>query len=134
MVGLSSDNANNVIYGFSVAASGKLTPLSGSPFLLSGACAMCNQPVSMAVNNNFILVGTSGFHGAGGVLVLPRTADGIRARRSLAALKNKVRWPCSGLAETRRLALTAASPPSTPTSSIPPANRRQPALFPGFHG
>jgi hypothetical protein len=76
VVGLSSDNANNVIYGFSVGASGILTPLSGSPFLLSGACAMCNQPVSMAVNNNFILVGTSGFHGAGGVLVLPRAADG----------------------------------------------------------
>jgi hypothetical protein len=76
VVGLSSDNANNVIYGLSVAASGILTPLSGSPFLLSGACAMCNQPVSMAVNNNFILVGTCGFHGAGGVLVLPSAADG----------------------------------------------------------
>lgn len=76
VAGQSSDGANNVIYGFSVSPTGVLTALPGSPFLLSGACDLCNQPVSITMNNSFVVVGTSGFHGAGGILVLPRAASG----------------------------------------------------------
>lgn len=76
VAGLSADNANWVIYGFSIGGIGLLTPLPGSPFQLIGTCELCSQPVSMAVNNGFVIVGVSGFHGAGGVLVLPRAANG----------------------------------------------------------
>jgi DNA-binding beta-propeller fold protein YncE len=76
VAGLSANNANWVIYGFSIGGIGLLTPLPGSPFQLIGACDLCNEPVSMAVNNSFLVVGTSGFHGAGGILVLPRAANG----------------------------------------------------------
>jgi DNA-binding beta-propeller fold protein YncE len=76
VAGLSADNANWVIYGFGIGGSGLLTPLPGSPFHLIGACELCNDPVSMAVNGGFVIVGTSGFHGAGGILVLPRSANG----------------------------------------------------------
>jgi DNA-binding beta-propeller fold protein YncE len=53
-----------------------LTPLPGSPFKLVGACELCAQPVSIGLNNSFVVVGTSGFEGAGGILVLPRAANG----------------------------------------------------------
>lgn len=76
VAGLSANNANWVIYGFSIGGIGLLTPLPGSPFQLIGACDLCNEPVSMAVNSSFLVVGTSGFHGAGGILVLPRAANG----------------------------------------------------------
>jgi len=76
VAGKSADNANFVIYGFSIGGIGLLTPLPGSPFQLAGACQLCSTPVSMAVNNSFVVVGTSGFQGAGGILVLPRAAAG----------------------------------------------------------
>jgi DNA-binding beta-propeller fold protein YncE len=76
VAGLSADNANWVIYGFSIGGAGLLTPLPGSPFKLVGACELCAQPVSIGLNNSFVVVGTSGFQGAGGILVLPRAANG----------------------------------------------------------
>jgi len=76
VAGLSANNANWVIYGFSIGGIGLLTPLPGSPFQLIGACELCSQPVSIGLNNSFVIVGTSGFHGAGGILVLPRAANG----------------------------------------------------------
>ncbi|HET9283090.1 MAG TPA: beta-propeller fold lactonase family protein [Candidatus Angelobacter sp.] len=76
VAGKSADNANWVIYGFSIGGIGLLTPLPGSPFQLIGACDLCNQPVSMAINNSFVVVGTSGFQGAGAIAVLPRAANG----------------------------------------------------------
>ena len=76
VAGLSADNANWVIYGFTIGGVGLLTPLPGSPFQLVGTCELCAEPVSMAVNNSFVVVGLSGFHGAGGILVLPRAANG----------------------------------------------------------
>jgi DNA-binding beta-propeller fold protein YncE len=76
VAGLSADNANWVIYGFSIGGAGLLTPLPGSPFKLVGVCELCAQPVSIGLNNSFVVVGTSGFQGAGGILVLPRAANG----------------------------------------------------------
>jgi hypothetical protein len=76
VAGSTPDSANWVIYGFNIGGSGLLTPLPGSPFQLAGACDLCNAPTTMAVNNSFVIVGTSGFHGAGGILVLPRAANG----------------------------------------------------------
>jgi hypothetical protein len=76
VAGSTADSAHWVIYGFTIGGGGLLTPLPGSPFQLAGACDLCNAPVSMAVNNSFVIVGTSGFHGAGGILVLPRAANG----------------------------------------------------------
>ena len=76
VAGLTADNANWIIFGFTIGGAGLLTPLPGSPYQLTGACDLCNAPVSMALNNSFVVVGTSGFHGAGGILVLPRAANG----------------------------------------------------------
>jgi hypothetical protein len=76
VAGLSADKANWVVYGFSIGGIGLLTPLPGSPFQLIGTCELCAQPVSIGLNNSFVVVGTSGFHGAGGILVLPRAANG----------------------------------------------------------
>src|ERR1051326_8086937 len=76
VAGLSADQANWVLYGFSIGGAGLLTPVPGSPYQLVATCELCAQPVSIGLNNNFVVVGTSGFHGAGGILVLPRVANG----------------------------------------------------------
>jgi len=76
VAGLTADSANWVVFGFTIGGAGLLTPLPGSPYHLTGACDLCNGPVSMALNNSFVIVGTYGFHGAGGILVLPRAANG----------------------------------------------------------
>lgn len=77
VAGSTADSTNWVIYGFSIAGNGLLNPLPGTPFQLAGACDLCAQPVSIGLNNSFVIVGTSGFHGAGGILVLPRAANGV---------------------------------------------------------
>jgi hypothetical protein len=76
VAGLSADGANWVLYGFSIGGAGLLTPLPGSPFKLAGTCELCAQPVSIGLNNSFVVVGMSGFEGAGGILALPRAANG----------------------------------------------------------
>jgi hypothetical protein len=76
VAGLSADGANWVLYGFSIGGAGLLTPLPGSPFKLVGTCELCSQPVSIGLNNSFLVVGLSGFQGAGGILALPRAANG----------------------------------------------------------
>lgn len=76
VAGLSADNANWVVYAFSIGGIGLLTPLPGSPFKLAGTCELCAQPVSIGLNNSFVVVGMSGFEGAGDILVLPRAANG----------------------------------------------------------
>ncbi len=77
VAGVSSDGANNVIYGFSVAASGALTPLAGSPYPYTQNCDLCDQPDSMALNNNFVIVGGTGFQGAGDFTVYTRAGTGV---------------------------------------------------------
>src|ERR1051326_5095617 len=76
VAGLSADGANWVLYGFSIGSTGLLKPLPGSPFKLAGTCELCAQPVSIGLNNSFVVVGMSGFEGAGNILVLPRAANG----------------------------------------------------------
>jgi len=76
VAGLSADGANWVLYGFSIGGAGLLTPLPGSPFKLAGTCELCAQPVSIGLNNRFVVVGMSGFEGAGDILALPRAANG----------------------------------------------------------
>jgi hypothetical protein len=76
VAGLSADGANWVLYGFSIGGAGLLTPLPGSPFKLAGTCELCAQPVSIGLNNSFVVVGMSGFEGAGDILALPRAANG----------------------------------------------------------
>lgn len=78
VAGVSADGANNVIYGFSVAAaSGALTALSGSPYQYTQNCELCDQPDSMALNNNFVIVGGTGFHGVGDFTVYTRAGTGV---------------------------------------------------------
>jgi len=76
VAGLSADKTNWVIYGFSIGGAGLLTPLPGSPFKLAGTCELCAQPVSIGLNKSFVVVGMSGFEGAGDILALPRAANG----------------------------------------------------------
>ncbi|MGZ4841602.1 MAG: beta-propeller fold lactonase family protein [Candidatus Angelobacter sp.] len=75
--GFSSDNKNSVIYGFSVGAKGTLAPLPGSPYPFAPVCVFCDQPVSLAVNDNFLAVGGVGFHSVGDFTVYPRAASGV---------------------------------------------------------
>jgi 6-phosphogluconolactonase len=77
VAGVTADNANNIISGFSVASSGALTPVSGSPYVFSPTCLFCDQPVSLAVNNNFLAVGGVGFHSVGDFTVYPRSSSGV---------------------------------------------------------
>jgi len=76
VAGLSADGANWVLYSFSIGGGGLLTPLPGSPFKLAGTCELCATPVSIGLNNSFVVVGMSGFEGAGGILALARAANG----------------------------------------------------------
>jgi 6-phosphogluconolactonase (cycloisomerase 2 family) len=77
VAGVSADGANNVIYGFSIAASGALAPLPGSPYQYTQNCELCDQPDSMALNNNFVIVGGTGFHGVGDFTVYTRAGNGV---------------------------------------------------------
>lgn len=77
--GPTADNTNNVIYGFSVATTGTLTPLTGSPFLFSPICSFCDEVVSLDLNNSFLAVGGVGFHSVGDFTVYPRAASGVLA-------------------------------------------------------
>src|ERR1051325_6625821 len=76
VAGLSGDGAHWVLYGFSIGGAGLLTPLVGSPFKLAGTCELCATPVSIGLNNSFVVVGLSGFEGAGGILGLHGAATG----------------------------------------------------------
>lgn len=75
--GTTADNTNNVIYGFSVATTGTLTPLPGSPFLFSPICIFCDEAVSLDLNNSFLAVGGVGFHSVGDFTVYSRAASGV---------------------------------------------------------
>ncbi len=73
------------IYGFSIAANGALTPLAGSPYFFAAGCDTCNSPLTLALNDKFLIQGGAGFHGirnftvytrmAGGVLATPQTLE-----------------------------------------------------------
>jgi 6-phosphogluconolactonase (cycloisomerase 2 family) len=67
------------IYGFAVSANGTLTPLAGSPYVFTQACDLCDVPSALALNNNFLVQGGTGFHAGGDFTVYPRGGDGILA-------------------------------------------------------
>jgi hypothetical protein len=64
-------------YGFAISAGGMLTPLAGSPFPFGQACDFCDVPGSLALNNNFLIVGGEGFHGVGDFTVYTRGPGGV---------------------------------------------------------
>jgi len=70
-------NTSTGIYGFALAANGALTPLAGSPYPFTGACDLCDAPFALALNNNFLVQGGTGFHGVGDFTVYPRGTGGI---------------------------------------------------------
>ncbi|HEX4603180.1 MAG TPA: hypothetical protein VH724_04250 [Candidatus Angelobacter sp.] len=68
---------DTVVAGFSVADSGELTPLPGSPYMFQPACDInidCPLPLfsNLALNSSFLALGVIGFHGAGGITIYPR--------------------------------------------------------------
>ena len=72
------------IYGFSISASGALTPLPGSPYFFSVACTdVCDSPLALTLNDNFVFEAGAQGHGSGSVTAYPRAADG-----TLGALHN----------------------------------------------
>jgi hypothetical protein len=64
-------------YGFAISAGGMLTPVAGSPFPFGQACDFCDVPDSLALNNNFLIVGGVGFHGVGDFTVYARGPGGV---------------------------------------------------------
>ena len=81
--GKTPDGNSIGFYGFAISASGMLAPLAGSPFVFGQACDFCDVPESMALNNNFLIVGGVGFHGVGDFTVYPRGAGGILGKAQI---------------------------------------------------
>jgi len=73
-----SDTIGTFIYGFSVADSGALTPVPGSPYISGGPCDQCPFPIfpNLALNNNFFALSMEGFRGTGGISVYRRDRNG----------------------------------------------------------
>ena len=68
--------SETLIYGFSVSDSGALSQIPGSPYVFGSICELCLVPNSLALNSNFLAVGTEGFRAAGDISVYVRNADG----------------------------------------------------------
>jgi 6-phosphogluconolactonase (cycloisomerase 2 family) len=69
-------NTSTGIYGFSISGTGALTPLAGSPYTFTGACDLCDVPFALALNNNVLIQGGTGFHTVGDFTTYARNADG----------------------------------------------------------
>lgn len=69
-------NTSTGIYGFAISGTGALTPLAGSPYTFTGACDLCDQPFALALNNNVLIQGGTGFHTVGDFTTYARNADG----------------------------------------------------------
>lgn len=69
-------NTSTGIYGFALSGTGALTPLTGSPYIFTGACDLCDQPFVLALNNNVLIQGGTGFHTVGDFTTYARNADG----------------------------------------------------------
>jgi hypothetical protein len=67
---------DSLIYGFSVSDSGALSQLPGSPYVFGSICELCLRPNSLALNSNFLAMGTEGFRASGDISVYVRNADG----------------------------------------------------------
>jgi len=73
-----SDDIGTFIYGFSIAESGALTPVPGSPYIFGGPCDQCPLPLfpNLSLNNNFFALSMEGFRGSGGISVYRRDSNG----------------------------------------------------------
>ena len=69
-------NTSTGIYGFALSGTGALAPLAGSPYTFTGACDLCDQPFALALNNNVLIQGGTGFHTVGDFTTYARNADG----------------------------------------------------------
>lgn len=85
-------NSNLIgFYGFAISSSGMLTPVAGSPFVFGQACDFCDAPESMALNDNFLIVGGVGFHGVGDFTVYARGPGGVLGQPKSSARTRKSR-------------------------------------------
>jgi hypothetical protein len=77
-----SDDIGTFIYGFSIAESGALTPVPGSPYIFGGPCDQCPLPLfpNLSLNNNFFALSVDGFRGTGGLSVFRRDSKGSLTR------------------------------------------------------
>lgn len=69
-------NTSTGIYGFAISGTGVLTALPGSPYIFTGACDLCDVPFALALNNNVLIQGGTGFHTVGDFTTYARNADG----------------------------------------------------------
>jgi 6-phosphogluconolactonase (cycloisomerase 2 family) len=76
-------NTSTGIYGFALAANGTLTPLAGSPYTFTGACDLCDVPFALALNNNVLIQGGTGFHGVGDFTTYARGANGVLGKAQI---------------------------------------------------
>jgi hypothetical protein len=83
VTGTFTDNRATGIYGFALAPTGALTPLTGSPYFFTQACDFCDVPFSLALNNSFLVQGGVGFHGVGDFTVYPRDAIGVLGKAQI---------------------------------------------------
>jgi 6-phosphogluconolactonase (cycloisomerase 2 family) len=76
-------NNSTGIYGFALSGTGTLTPLAGSPYTFTGACDLCDVPFALALNNNVLIQGGTGFHGVGDFTTYARGADGVLGKAQI---------------------------------------------------
>lgn len=67
------------IFGFSIAANGSFTAISGSPFFFGNGCSTCDVPSALALDSRLLFVGGVGTSGAGDATVYTRGQGGMLA-------------------------------------------------------
>jgi DNA-binding beta-propeller fold protein YncE len=76
-------NTSTGIYGFAISGNGALTALAGSPYTFTGACDLCDEPFALALNNNVLIQGGTGFHGVGDFTTYARGANGVLGKAQI---------------------------------------------------
>jgi 6-phosphogluconolactonase (cycloisomerase 2 family) len=76
-------NNSTGIYGFALSGSGALTSLPGSPYTFTGACDFCDVPFTLALNNNVLIQGGTGFHGVGDFTTYARGPGGVLGKAQI---------------------------------------------------
>jgi len=76
-------NNSTGIYGFAISGNGALTALPGSPYTFTGACDLCDQPFVLALNNNVLIQGGTGFHSVGDFTTYARGANGVLGKAQI---------------------------------------------------
>jgi hypothetical protein len=76
-------NNSTGIYGFAISGTGALTALPGSPYTFTSACDLCDVPFALALNNNVLIQGGTGFHGVGDFTTYARGANGVLGKAQI---------------------------------------------------